>query len=246
MTHPDSNIMNKCWGSSNYQSISSSSKDLKVVEYPSSGLQRIEFETDTPLGSYTVSIRVRFWNPYYYYASETAKQKYLVKTVMSTEYLKQPVLTPDSYAFAIAPGAAGLQTIDGGSIVIKYPFVENLSTDTLSNSPAAVHPVPYTSFDASRVSLRTASLGSAGYLDDPKGDLLGLIGTIKALQELKFVCKDWILILMETTESFVAEFENTLYADFKTTIPYTCNYEYSAPPEFKTEPIEIKVETGKA
>ena len=49
---------------------------------------------------------------------------------------------------------------------------------------------------------------------------------------------------MGTTESFVNQFENASFPDFKATMPFTCSYEMSTPPAFKTELSELTVEIG--
>ena len=63
---------------------------------------------------------------------------------MHLDYLKQPVITPNQLPFNIAPGAVGLKNVRGEDFTVKYAFADALTSDSLSHSPPAIKPDPYT------------------------------------------------------------------------------------------------------
>ena len=118
------------------------------------------------------------------------------------------MITPSSKRFSIGPGLKGPQNVDADTFTVRYDFVDGLSPDSLTKTPSAITPDPYTGFDSSKVTFTTDTLGS-GHLDNPTGVLtLADVGMLKAGETITFACEDWLLIRMETTENHSVEFIN--------------------------------------
>ena len=138
--------------------------------------------------------------------TSTFEQTWDIRSIMHSDYVKQPVASPNSQSFAICPGCSGTKSVSADTFSVRYPFADSLASDSLSNSPPVITPDPFTGFDASSMQLTTSTLGTVvdgiTYLANPVGDLtLSNVGTLKAGQTITFACADWILSKMSSSEN---------------------------------------------
>ena len=160
-----------------------------------------------------------------------------IKEAMSLEFLKNPEITPSSLDFTIAANTAGTQTMSSSSFGVKYPFRDDITTDSLSKTPAAIAPDPYTGFNSASVEYNRNSLGNSDHYWYASGLLKntqhGSLTTAYA-SNISFNCEDWSLAKMGSTDNHSFQFTNNGYPSFVTTISYTCKYESSTPCTFRS------------
>ena len=200
---------------------------------------KIKFEYKFSSTTHADSLAGDFGTPSYV-TTKYVEQEIEIKTYLTTEYMKQPVINPGMITHSMSPGAlARLRPHDKNQFTIIYELKDGLT------APAKISPDPFTGFVASQLDSTSPFNGRVYKL--PLGDLVEstdrkFLSADTQSGQMNSFCDDWILSKMGTTEPVTKTFINDIFTDFKADLTVNCFYEPSIAPSFEeTPPYELVI-----